>query len=56
MDIVKGIVQVTPLSYHLCPICGLPSETSSFICSRHYSLTYSSSGELLAVNGELVEV
>ncbi len=26
--------------YHLCPICGRQSETSSRICSKHTSITY----------------
>ena len=56
MNIVRTLVVGEPLSYHLCPICGMPSDTSSRICSKHYPLIYDSSGKLIAVNGgQLVE-
>ena len=32
-------------SYNVCPICGLSSETTSLVCSRHLSIAYDSFGK-----------
>lgn len=35
------------LPFHLCPICGLPSGTSSRICNKHISFLYDANGNLI---------
>ena len=31
----------------LCPICGLQSDTTSVVCSKHISVTYDSKGKII---------
>ncbi len=33
--------------YHLCPVCGMQSETTSGVCSKHISVTYDSQGNVI---------
>ncbi len=38
----------TETPYHLCPVCGMQSHTSSRICSSHLSIAYNSLGNIIS--------
>jgi len=33
--------------YHLCPICGIPSQTTSRVCPTHIGIIYDSKGNVV---------
>ncbi len=33
--------------YHLCPVCGMQSETTSRVCSKHINVTYDQYGNVI---------
>ncbi len=33
--------------YHLCPVCGMQSGSTSRVCSKHISVTYDAQGNVL---------
>ncbi len=33
--------------YHLCPICGMQSNTTSRVCSKHLNVTYDVQGNVV---------
>lgn len=35
------------IHYNLCPVCGLPSEGTSRVCSKHINITYDSFGHIV---------
>ncbi len=39
-----------PIEYplHLCPVCGLPAETTGRICSKHYQVVYDQDGKVVS--------
>ena len=41
-----NIVEVE-YSFNLCPVCGLPSNSTSIICPTHVVITINSKGEII---------
>ena len=41
-------------SYHLCPICGLPSNSTSRVCPKHISIIYDSNGKVITYQDVLI--
>jgi hypothetical protein len=39
-----------PIEYpiNLCPVCGLPAETTGRICPKHYQITYDQDGNVVS--------
>ena len=33
--------------YHLCPVCGMTSDTTSRVCSKHQSVIYDQRGNII---------
>ncbi len=44
--VINGIIEVTE-SYNLCPVCGLPSRTTSTVCPHHIIVWYDSKGKII---------
>ncbi len=41
--------------YHLCPVCGLPSTTTSRVCPKHVSITYDLNGNVVCYTDYILD-
>ena len=40
--------------YHLCPVCGMQSDTTNRVCSKHQSITYDQYGNVVSYNDYVI--